>query len=124
MAAEAVTELDFINARAIFHQNFNCVIPEIQADQARASGKLELTEARHPLLEENLRASAGAVALLGVATIAVTLSNFYGGLIAAVITPIAVGGYWLNIPGPGAQCPTCGPPNPGIALEFLRKLGG
>jgi DNA mismatch repair protein MutS2 len=31
MAAQAVAELDFINARAIFHQNFNCVIPEIQA---------------------------------------------------------------------------------------------
>ena len=27
MAAEAVAELDFINACAVFHQNFNCVIP-------------------------------------------------------------------------------------------------
>jgi hypothetical protein len=36
-----------------------------------------------------------AVAFLGVATLAVTLSNFYGGLIAAVITPIAVAAYWL-----------------------------
>ena len=60
MAAEAVAELDFINARAIFHQTFNCVIPEIQTDQI-SSGELELIEARHPLLEENLRASGGAV---------------------------------------------------------------
>ncbi|HXL41425.1 MAG TPA: hypothetical protein VN986_02725 [Actinomycetota bacterium] len=45
-------------------------------------------------------------------------------LAAVAATGGAVGGYWLNIPGPGAQCPTCGPPNPGIALEFLRKLGG
>jgi hypothetical protein len=36
-----------------------------------------------------------AVAFLGIATLAVTLSNFYGGLIAAVITPAAVGAYWL-----------------------------
>ena len=29
MAADAVAELDFINAKAVFHQKFNCVIPEI-----------------------------------------------------------------------------------------------
>jgi DNA mismatch repair protein MutS2 len=63
MAAEAVAELDFINARAVFHQTFNCVIPQIQAQQsnAYASGELELIEARHPLLEENLRATGGSV---------------------------------------------------------------
>ena len=63
MAADAVAELDFVNARAVFHQTFNCVIPEIQADQTNpyASGELELIEARHPLLEENLRAAGGSV---------------------------------------------------------------
>ena len=62
MAAEAVAELDFINARAVFHQTFNCVIPEIQTQEnAYASGELELIEARHPLLEENLRAAGGSV---------------------------------------------------------------
>ena len=55
LAADAVAELDFINAKAVFHQTFNCVIPEID------SQVLELTEARHPLLEENLRASGGPV---------------------------------------------------------------
>lgn len=35
-----------------------------------------------------------AVALLVLATAAVTLSNFYGGLIAAAITPVAVAAYW------------------------------
>jgi hypothetical protein len=45
-------------------------------------------------------------------------------LAAVAATGGAVDGYWLNIPGPGPQCPTCGPPNPGIALAFLRKLGG
>ena len=63
MAAAAVAELDFINARAIFHQNFNCVIPEIRdlETSSPSSGELELVDARHPLLEENLRASGGAV---------------------------------------------------------------
>jgi DNA mismatch repair protein MutS2 len=63
MAAAAVAELDFINARAVFHQTFNCVIPEIQTDQTSpiSSGVLELVEARHPLLEENLRATGGSV---------------------------------------------------------------
>ena len=63
MAAGAVAELDFINARAVFHQRFNCVIPEIQSVPSTlvSSGQLELIEARHPLLEENLRASGGTV---------------------------------------------------------------
>jgi hypothetical protein len=36
-----------------------------------------------------------AVGSLTIATATVTLSNFYGGLIAAVITPVAIGAYWL-----------------------------
>jgi DNA mismatch repair protein MutS2 len=60
IAAEAVAELDFINARAVFHQSFDCVIPEIQTE-TNGSGELELIEARHPLLEENLRATGGSV---------------------------------------------------------------
>jgi hypothetical protein len=40
-------------------------------------------------------ASPLAVGFLGAATLAVTLSNFYAGLIAAVITPVAVAAYWL-----------------------------
>ncbi|HEX5601703.1 MAG TPA: hypothetical protein VFX63_04095, partial [Pyrinomonadaceae bacterium] len=60
MAAEAVAELDFINARAVFHGTFDCVIPEIQTE-TNGSGGLELIEARHPLLEENLRATGGSV---------------------------------------------------------------
>ena len=62
LAAAAVAELDFINARAIFHQNFDCVIPEIKTQEnSYTSGELELIEARHPLLEENLRATGGAI---------------------------------------------------------------
>lgn len=41
------------------------------------------------------RATPGAVSFLVAATVAVTLSNFYGGLIAAVITPAAIAAYWV-----------------------------
>lgn len=62
MAAAAVAQLDFVNAKAVFHQRFNCVIPEIpQAVGSGADLTFELIEARHPLLEENLRASGGVV---------------------------------------------------------------
>lgn len=55
LAARVVAELDFVNAKAVFHQRFNCVIPET------GSSRLELLEARHPLLEESLRASGNSV---------------------------------------------------------------
>ncbi|HXM34904.1 MAG TPA: hypothetical protein VN920_06945, partial [Pyrinomonadaceae bacterium] len=72
MAAQAVTELDFIGAKAVFQQHFKCIVPEVDAAQAlvgdhgnesqtKASAALELVEARHPLLEENLRTSGGSV---------------------------------------------------------------
>jgi DNA mismatch repair protein MutS2 len=55
LAADVVANLDFINAKAVFHQTFNCVIPEI------GGGRLELVSARHPLLEESLRAVGSSV---------------------------------------------------------------
>lgn len=55
-AARAVTELDFIRARAVLAERLNCVEPAIDE-----SGLLELVEARHPLLEENLRETGKAV---------------------------------------------------------------
>lgn len=55
MAAQAVEDLDFIHAKALFHQKFDCVIPEITTED------FELIEARHPLLEDNLRKSGGFV---------------------------------------------------------------
>ncbi len=72
-AAAAITELDFINAKAIFQKKFAGVIPEIEVEQisvcdsARAETKvyatsvLEFVDARHPLLEENLRESGASV---------------------------------------------------------------
>jgi DNA mismatch repair protein MutS2 len=55
-AAEAVGELDFITAKTSLGLRFNCVQPFVGADAA-----LELDAARHPLLEENLRAAGGEV---------------------------------------------------------------
>jgi hypothetical protein len=42
-------------------------------------------------------AVCAAIGFLAAATAAVTLSNFYGGLIAAVLTPVAMGTYWLVV---------------------------
>jgi DNA mismatch repair protein MutS2 len=55
MAVNVVANLDFIQAKAVFHQSFNCVVPEVGRDQ------LQLVEARHPLLEKNLRAVDSSV---------------------------------------------------------------
>lgn len=49
-AVEAVAELDFIKAKVEFARSYRAVVPEISED-----GTLELIEARHPLLEENLK---------------------------------------------------------------------
>ena len=57
MAAAAVAELDFVNAKALFHSRFNCAIPVVND----VNDDLELNEARHPLLEENLRGSGKSV---------------------------------------------------------------
>jgi DNA mismatch repair protein MutS2 len=56
LAARAVAELDFVGAKGAFLSRFDCIVPEINE-----TGTLVLTEARHPLLEENLRAAGGAV---------------------------------------------------------------
>jgi DNA mismatch repair protein MutS2 len=49
-AARAVAELDFVNAKAALAAHLRAVEPVIDEENA-----LELVEARHPLLEENLR---------------------------------------------------------------------
>ena len=68
LAAEAVTELDFVNAKARFAEKFDCVVPILSEPGAVATGSLpsetntlEFIEARHPLLEESLRAAGGEV---------------------------------------------------------------
>jgi DNA mismatch repair protein MutS2 len=55
-AAAAVAELDFVNAKRALFERFDCAVPEIDEGEA-----LVLEAARHPLLEENLRAAGGAV---------------------------------------------------------------
>jgi DNA mismatch repair protein MutS2 len=74
-AAEAVATLDLINAKAAFSERFDCVVPEVAGsagilpamsaaganENSGADEVLELTDARHPLLEENLRPSGAHV---------------------------------------------------------------
>lgn len=56
MAARAVAELDFIGAKLWLAARFDCVVPMIDEGNA-----LELLDARHPLLEENLREHGASV---------------------------------------------------------------
>ncbi len=49
-AVEVVAELDFVKAKAEFARKFKAIVPTISTDET-----LDLIEARHPLLEENLR---------------------------------------------------------------------
>src|SRR4051812_12879713 len=56
LAAEAISELDLLGAKAAFLRSYECIVPEI--DPGRT---LELRSARHPLLEENLRQHGGSV---------------------------------------------------------------
>jgi len=51
LAARAVAELDFVAAKAALSAHLRAVEPRVDEE-----GTLELVEARHPLLEENLRA--------------------------------------------------------------------
>ena len=53
-SAAAVAELDFIGAKAALARALDCIEPHITESEG-----LELVEARHPLLEENLRATTG-----------------------------------------------------------------
>jgi DNA mismatch repair protein MutS2 len=56
LAAHAVAELDFVNAKAALAVRLRAVEPTIDE-----GGALELVEARHPLLEENLREQGAEV---------------------------------------------------------------
>src|SRR5260221_1579414 len=79
-AAEAIAELDFINAKTAFAERFDCIVPLINGSAgvppalSNGSGNkmpsegstsddqiLEFIDARHPLLQENLRASNNSV---------------------------------------------------------------
>ncbi len=41
---------------------------------------------------------------------------------AAATAQGVVNGYWLNVPGHSAECPTCTQPRPDLAVSFLRSL--
>ncbi|HQU83700.1 MAG TPA: endonuclease MutS2 [Pyrinomonadaceae bacterium] len=53
IAVSAVTELDFIKTKVEFARSFKAIVPTISDDET-----LDLVDARHPLLEENIRSSS------------------------------------------------------------------
>ena len=67
-------------------------------------------------------ATPAAVGFLGAATLAVTLSNFCGGLIAAVITPVAIAAYWL-VMRPVTRRPAHGLSVTVVSLALIAACG-
>ena len=61
--------------------------------------------------------------MLGAATLAVTLSNFYGGLIAAVITPVAVAALLARRASDAAHDRCAGWPSPSRASCVIAAAG-
>src|SRR5712691_10803484 len=62
LAAKAVAELDFINAKAVFYHKFNCVIPEIDSGRLPAkvnTGSTDLSPASSPGRADILSAVSG-----------------------------------------------------------------
>jgi DNA mismatch repair protein MutS2 len=133
MAASAIAELDFIGAKAAFHQRFNCVVPEIEVAQTSVCDRdgaksetggtqtevcatqanLELSEARHPLLEENLRPAGGSVVPISFSlggqksTMVISGANAGGKTVvlktAGLLSLMALSG--LPVPARAAQVP-------------------
>jgi len=143
-AAEAISFLDLINAKAEFSERFDCVVPEIWSAPAEQSGEgaldessahevkqtskavsplrsatalqinaLELIDARHPLLEENLRASGGRVVPVSFrlddeqTTMVISGANAGGKTVvlktAGLLSLMALSG--LPVPAQSAQVP-------------------
>lgn len=69
-------------------------------------------------------AKTGVTVLAGLSTNppgAPVTSQHLAGAIQA--TRARVDGYWLNIPGAGARCPTCNSPQPDVARQALQQVG-
>src|SRR5438105_776924 len=62
-ASEVLAEVELQFAKAGFAQDYNCVAPQISgpAKNGEARPGLKLLQARHPLLERNLRGKSGTV---------------------------------------------------------------
>ncbi len=71
-----------------------------------------------------LAAHPGITVLAGLSTnppgATVTVQHLTSAIQA---TRSLVSGYWLNIPGQGAWCPTCNAPRPDIAIQALQQIG-
>src|SRR6266567_1526712 len=131
LAASAIAELDFINAKAIFAEKFSCVVPQIGGAKPRLVGEasghsdragvasnaatLELIDARHPLLEQNLRASSASVVPVSFkldeenSTMVISGANAGGKTVvlktAGLLSLMALSG--LPVPAHAARVPFC-----------------
>ena len=110
----------FLDLRLIAHLAQVADVVELQAQS------LERNTATYTSFVRQAAAQARA-ARAGVTVLAGLSSNPSGppvtsGQLTDVIrsTRSLVDGYWLNIPGPGARCPSCSAPAPGVAQQALQ----
>lgn len=95
---------------------------ELQAQQA--VGLPEFSSFVTTATNQARAANASALILLGLSTNPVGRPVTAQDLLDAYnATRSEVDGYWLNIPGSGGgHCPSCGTPQPGVAVQFLQML--
>jgi len=110
----------FLDLRLIAHLAQVADVVELQAQS------LERNTATYTSFVRQAAAQARA-ARAGVTVLAGLSSNPSGppvtsGQLTDVIrsTRSLVDGYWLNIPGQGARCPSCSAPAPGVAQQALQ----
>jgi hypothetical protein len=88
---------------------------EMNRDQFRAFVTAEVLQAR--------AANPGIVVLAGISTNPMGQHVTAQRVLEAVESVRAVvNGFWLNIPAGGTYCPSCGEPQPRVAVELLRLL--
>ncbi len=97
---------------------------EIQSQGAEPDARLFVWYVRQAAAQVR-RANPRALVLAGLSTnphgLRVTAKEIFKEFQA---TRNLVQGYWLNVPGGGPGCPTCGRAQPQVAIEFLKMLRG
>jgi hypothetical protein len=110
-----------LNLAAQFAQNADIV--ELQAQSLERDATTYTTFVREAAAQATA-ARPGVVVVAGLSTNPPGSTVSSANLVDAIAaTRSLVTGYWLNIPGQGAQCPTCGPTNPAVAIAALREVG-
>jgi hypothetical protein len=93
---------------------------DIQAQGSEANLRL-FTSFADAAIKQARKANPRVILLVGITTNAVTRQQLYSAYRSMVGK---ADGYWLNIPGKGSYCPSCGAPRPATGYYLLQKIYG